>query len=123
MSAVYLELVKARVAPADRPYEQGIEIVDGRTTPFMVERSWLGPMGHYWERWSLRRKGEEVILEGEPSEIFVRGFQSVRTFTDTVDRPLALEPGSYELHFHVDGEFMGSVDIEASAVSSAAAPL
>lgn len=118
---VYLELVRAKVAPADRPYEKGLEVADGRARPFVVERSWLGPMGHYWEQWSIRREGGEVVLEGPRKEIFVKGFQSIRTFTDTVEAPLSLEPGKYELVFHVEGVLMASVDIEARAPSSEAA--
>lgn len=121
MPEIYLELVGAKVAPADRPYEQGIEIVDGRTKPFVVERSWIGPMGHYWEQWSIQREGGEVVLDGESQRIFVRGFQSIRTFTDRVEEPVALEPGKYNLVFHVEGVFMGSAEIEAASNSTAAA--
>jgi hypothetical protein len=121
MAAVYLELVSAKVAPADRPYDKGIEVAGGRTKPFLLERSWIGPMGHYWEQWSLRRPGGEAIHKSEPAEIFVRGFQSIRTFTDRVDQPVPLEPGKYEVVFHVEGIYMGSTEIEVSAATSDAA--
>lgn len=118
---VYLELVRAKVSPADNVYDQGIPVVDGQARPFLVERSWIGAMGHYWEKWSIRKKDGEVVLEGEPIQVFVRGFQSVRTFTDRVDKPFALEPGKYELVFHVDDILMGSAEIEAKSASTAAA--
>lgn len=121
MADIYLELVGAKVAPADRPYEAGIEIVDGVTRPFIVERSWIGPMGHYWERWSIRRDGGEVILQGQPTEIFVKGFQSIRTFSDRIDTPVRLEPGKYELAFYIENIYMGSADIQASPAKTAAA--
>lgn len=121
MPEIYLELTGAKVAPADRPYDQGIELEDGRTKPFIVERSWIGPMGHYWEQWSIRGKDGEVVVQGDQRQIFVKGFQSIRTFSDRVDRPVALQPGKYDLVFHVENIFMGSVEIEAVAASSAAA--
>lgn len=120
MPETYLELTSAKVAPADRPYEQGIEVADGRSRPFVVERSWIGPMGHYREEWSIRQEGGEVLAKGGSREIFVRGFQSIRTFSDLVETPLTLKPGKYELVFHVDGVFMGSADIEAVPAAAAA---
>lgn len=118
---VYLELVRAKVRPGDRPYDEGIPVESGRTRPFIVERSWIGPMGHYRESWSIRAGDGSVIFEGPTKEIFVKGFQSIRTFTDRVDTPVSLEPGKYTLAFKVEGVFMDSVDIEAAEGSSAAA--
>src|SRR5207248_6401004 len=43
----------------------------------------------------------------------VRGFQSVRRFSDTVTSPLKLEPGIYEITFVVEDYRMGSFAVEA----------
>lgn len=108
----FLELVRATVSPADRAWESGIPVLDGRTQPFRISREWSGPAGHYAEAWSIRRGFHEVVYEHPPKEIKVRGMQSVSEHTDRVDDLLRLEPGSYLLVFVVEGLFMGSVDIE-----------
>jgi len=115
-----LELVEAHVAPAERTYERGLQVVGGTAKPFLVERSWAGPAGYYWEQWSIRRGGRDVIFTSEPKQIFVKGIQSLRVFTDRVDQAISIEPGKYNLVFIVGGLFMGSVEIEVSENSTAA---
>lgn len=116
-----LELLKARVAPADRPYEEGILTVDGLTEPFIVERSWSGPAGYYLEQWSIRRSGSEIIYSGDVKSISIRGLQSISTFTDRVDTPIPLEAGTYQLAFVVEGRFMGFTEIRVSSKETVAA--
>lgn len=118
---VFLELVSARVLKADRPWEEGIDTVDGKTLPFILERSWSGPAGNYIERWSIRRSMQEIIYQSDPQYIFVRGIQSITKHADRVDQPISLEPGAYRLVFVVDGYFMGAADIEVAPAGSAAA--
>lgn len=116
----FLELVRATVSPADRPWEIGIPVVDGRTQPFRVTRLWSGPAGHYTEAWSIRKGFHEVLYEHPLKDIHVRGMQSVTEIVDRVEQPPALEEGTYLLVFVVEGLFMGSVDIEVRAVPAAA---
>lgn len=104
-----LQLIKAKVAPADQPWGEGI-VADGGIKPFIVERSWSGPAGHYSEHWTIRKDGE-VVVDGPRQVIFVRGMQTVRTFQDVVHPPRTMGPGSHELVFTVEGRFMGSVPI------------
>lgn len=120
-SNAFLELVNSRVAWADRPWENRIAVTDGRTLPFIVERSWSGAAGNYIEQWSIRREMRDIMYKSEPRQIFVRGLQSLTKHTDRVNEPIALDPGSYRLVFVVEGYFMGSADIEVVAAGSAAA--
>lgn len=117
----YLELVQARVAPADRPYEEGVQVKGAHTLPFLVERTWSGPGGSYTEQWSIRRGGREALYRGPARVIQVWSMQAMSKFRDRVDEPIALEPGQYQLVFVVEGRFMGSIDFEITPVDSAAA--
>lgn len=78
--------------------------------PFILERSWSGPAGHYSEHWMIRKDGE-IIVDGPRQVIFVRGMQTVRTFQDVVHPPLKMGAGTYELVFTVEGRFMSAVPI------------
>ena len=116
-----LELIEAHVAPAERPHDRGLTVAAGAAEPFVVERAWAGPAGYYWETWSIRRGGSDVVFTSKPKQIFVKGIQSVRTFTDEVTQAVSIEPGKYNLVFIVENLFMGSVEIEAKEKSTAAA--
>lgn len=116
----YLDLVSAKVCPADRPYDEGIVTIGGKTKPFLVVRSWSGPSGNYNEHWSLRRGGRHIIHQGPTHQMSVRGMQSVTELTDRVGDAIDLEPGTYQLVFVVEGRFMGSVDIDVRTKSPAA---
>lgn len=118
---VFLELVSARVLNADRPWEEGIVTVDGKTLPFLVERSWSGPAGNYVEQWSIRRSMGETIYQSDAKYVFVRGIQSITKHVDRVDEPIWMEPGAYRLVFVIEGFFMGSADIQVVPAGSAAA--
>ncbi|HEY8202242.1 MAG TPA: hypothetical protein VII47_12930 [Actinomycetota bacterium] len=113
MEDVYLDLVRARVIPTERPWEEGIVLEGGQTRPFVVERGWSGPAGTYIEQWSILREGRYVVHQSRPRYISVRGMQAVSTVVDRVERPIAMEPGTYDLVFIVDGFRMGAVKIEA----------
>ena len=116
-----LELVMAKVTPAQRPWEDGIPVKGGSTSPFRVVRGWSGPAGHYLEQWSIRRGMRELVYEHPAAEIHVRGMQSITEHEDRVDHPITLEPGEYLLVFVVEGLFMGSREILAVAIGDAAA--
>ena len=113
---ILVELVRAGVRPEGRPEETGIPISGGVTRPFEVERGWSGVAGHYNEEWSIRRGGKEILYRSEPRLIFIRGVQSVTSYTDVVDESIRLEPGSYHLVFLIEGMYMGHIDIEARAL-------
>jgi hypothetical protein len=109
----YIDLVKARVAPVERPWEDGIALEEGRSRPFLVERGWSGPGGTYIEQWTILKEGRYVVHQGRPKYISVRGMQSISKEVDRIERPIEMEPGEYDLVFVVEGFRMGSVKIEA----------
>lgn len=115
LQEMVLELVKAGVRPEARPAESGILVAGGVTQPFVVERGWSGVAGYYTEQWSIRRGGRQTFYSSKPRQVFVRGLQSVTSYTDTVSESVRLEPGEYNLVFLVDGLFLGYVDFSASA--------
>jgi hypothetical protein len=115
MEDYYLDLVRARVAQGERPWVDGIVVEEGQTRPFLVERGWSGPAGTYVEQWSILRDGRYVVHQSKPKLISVRGMQTVSTVVDRVDRPIALEPGEYDLVFVVEGYRMGDTKIRALA--------
>jgi len=117
----YLDLLKARAAPLERPFSDGIEVGGGVTQPFMVERIWAGPAGNYVEQWSIRSGKRNVVYSHPAKLIFVQGMQSATTLVDEVNAPVPLAPGFYQLVFVVEGRFMGSTDIEVAEAGSAAA--
>jgi hypothetical protein len=117
---IYLDLVRARVAPVEQPWEEGIAIEDGRTRPFIVERGWSGPAGTYIEQWSILREGRYVVHQSRPRYISVRGMQAVSQQVDRVERAIEMEPGTYDLVFIVEGFRMGVVQIEARPAEAVA---
>jgi hypothetical protein len=112
----FLTLVGPRVAPANRPGASGLPLEDGHTLPFVVDRGWVGPAGTYIEQWSIR-DGDKILYRHPAKYIEVRGFQSVRRFSDTVRAPLRLEPGIYDITFVVEDYRMGSFAVEAGPLS------
>ncbi|HEY2665462.1 MAG TPA: hypothetical protein VGK51_01345, partial [Actinomycetota bacterium] len=112
----FLTLVGPRVAPANRPGASGLPLEDGHTLPFVVDRGWVGPAGTYIEQWSIR-DGEKILYRHPAKYIEVRGFQSVRRFSDTVRTPLRLESGIYDITFVVENYRMGSFAVEAGPLS------
>ncbi len=118
---IFVELVRAGVRPEGRPEQSGILVAEGRTRPFVVERGWSGAEGYYNEQWSIRRDGRQVFYQSEPRLIFVRGVQSVTSYTDTIDERIRLETGDYQLVFLIEGMYMGHLDIQAVALERASA--
>lgn len=115
---VGLELVVARVCPADDPLATGIVVDGGLSRPFVVERGWSGPAGHYLERFAIGR-GAEVAFRSLPGQIFVRGPQTVTRYRDVVEEGVSLEEGAYELTFYADDVAVGSVAVQVRAVRAA----
>lgn len=119
MQEIVLELVRAGIRPAGSPESSGIVVSGDGTTPFTVERGWSGVAGYYNEQWSLRRGGTEAIYTSPHRQIFVRGLQSITSYTDTVDERIRLEPGQYNLVFLIEGMYLGHVDVIATALDGA----
>ncbi|HLF70112.1 MAG TPA: hypothetical protein VI541_04075 [Actinomycetota bacterium] len=107
------ELISAKVMPVAHPFGGGIEIKDGETTPFIVERNWAAPAGHYIEEWSIR-DGAKVLHRSGSRSIFIRGLQSSTVHRDEVAEPLALPVGDFQLVLVVEGRFMGSVEVTSA---------
>lgn len=114
-----LELVRAGIRPEGSPGESAIVLSEGGTRPFTVERGWSGVAGYYNEQWSLRRGGSEVLYTSPARQIFVRGLQSVTSYTDTIDDRIRMDPGEYNLVFLIEGLYLGHVDVFASALDGA----
>ncbi|HWD07965.1 MAG TPA: hypothetical protein VHA57_02605, partial [Actinomycetota bacterium] len=110
----FLHLVAPRVFPVAAPWDSGLPVDNGSTSPFVVDRGWVGPAGTYIEEWSIR-DGDTVLYRHPPSYIQVRGHQAVRRFSDTVVVPIALEPGIYDIIFVVEKYRMGSFVAEAAS--------
>lgn len=107
------ELISARVMPLAQPFGAGIEIKDGKTTPFIVERTWGAPAGHYIEEWSIR-DGAKILHRSGSRSIFIRGLQSSTTHRDEIAQPLSLPVGDLQLVLVVEGRFMGSVGVTSA---------
>lgn len=116
----FLHLVAPRVFPVAAPWDSGLPVDNGSTSPFVVDRGWVGPAGTYIEEWSIR-DGDTVLYRHPPSYIQVRGHQAVRRFSDTVVVPIALEPGIYDIIFVVEKYRMGSFVAEAASPAQLAA--
>ncbi|HEX2050236.1 MAG TPA: hypothetical protein VHJ34_06325 [Actinomycetota bacterium] len=100
-----------RVAHGD----SGIPLRDGRTLPFVVERAWNAPAGHYTEAWYLvDPETREVVHEGAAREVAIRGLLTWTELADDVTAPFELAPGTYLLVFALDGVMGGQVEVHAS---------
>ncbi|MGQ0679465.1 MAG: hypothetical protein ACT4OM_07400 [Actinomycetota bacterium] len=113
LQEIVLELVRAGVAPEGRPGESGVLVSEGGTRPFVVTRGWSGVAGYYNEQWSLRRGGRQILYSSPARQIFVRGLQSVTSYSDAVAGRVRLDPGEYNLVFTMDGLYLGHVDLIA----------
>lgn len=114
-----IDLTKARVAPAHKTWEDGILAEPGGVAPFLVERTWSGPAGHYREHWTIRKADGTIVVDGGSRTIFVRGMQATTLYVDPVVGAPGLEPGTYQLIFTVEGRFMGSRDIVVRQAAAA----
>ena len=112
-----------RVRPVKAPYgTAGIGLKDGSTLPFEVTRSWSAPAGHYPEQWFLvNPKTREVLYESRSVTRFIFGLQAPTDVTDTVDEPLELAPGTYQIVFALGGLKGGEVDVVVANAEVSAA--
>jgi hypothetical protein len=117
------KIVAASVRPAKAAHgDHGIALRGGRTLPFVVTRGWNAPAGNYIEAWYIiNPETREVLFEGPSRRASVWGLLSWTEFTDTVDDPVPLEPGSYELVFALSGLLGGRLPVEAAKVAETTA--
>lgn len=100
-----------RVAHGDA----GIPLRGGRTLPFVVERAWNAPAGHYAESWYVvDPQTREVLYEGPVRELVVRGLLTWTDVADEVAAPFELAAGTYLLVFALDGVLGGQVEVQAA---------
>ena len=108
------KILKASVRPVKAGHgAEGIAVRNERSLPFVVSREWSAPAGYYSEQWFLVRKDGEVMYEGPALTRLVWGLQSRTEFTDTVEEPVALEPGEYQIVFALDRLRGGEIDLTA----------
>lgn len=109
------KILMASVAPVKAAHgSEGIAVRNGRSLPFTVRREWSAPAGYYSEQWFLVRKDGEVMYEGRAETRLVWGLQSRTEFVDTVQEPVALEPGDYQIVFALDRLRGGEIDLTAT---------
>ena len=107
----------ARLAHGD----SGIPVEDGVTLPFVVERKWNAPAGHYPEQWFLIDPGtREILYEGGERTVLIWGLASWTEVSDAVPAGFSLAPGGYRLVFALGGTIGGEFDVEAVAVATGA---
>jgi len=101
---------------------EGITIRDGVSLPFVVHREWLAPAGNYQEQWFLiDPDSREVVYEGATRLRFILGLQALTECEDTIDVPLALAPGRYQIVFALGGLQGGELDVEVTEAPAEAA--
>jgi hypothetical protein len=107
--------MRSRVTPAKRTRsEGGIVLRNDRTLPFVVEREWSAPAGHYAEAWYLvHPETREVLFEGPQREILIWGLQSLTELRDEVTETIRLQPGKYLVVFSLGGIMGGDLEVEA----------
>jgi hypothetical protein len=109
------KVITSRVFPARAAHgDSGIALRSGRSLPFVVEREWSAPAGHYVEAWYLvHPETREVLHEGPQREISVWGLQSLTEYRDEVKEPVRLQPGKYLVVFSLGGLMGGQLEVEA----------
>ncbi len=109
------KILSASVRPAKAAHgSEGIAVRDGRSLPFIVTREWSAPAGYYSEQWFLVKPDSgEVMFEGPAVTRLVWGLQSRSEFVDTIETPIPLEPGSYQVVFALDRLRGGDLDVTA----------
>ena len=117
------KVVSVRVAPTRATFgDSGIPTRKGKTLPFRLSRQWSAPAGQYVERWYLVQPDtREVLHEGPARTVSLFGLQALTEVTDEVTVPIALDPGSYQIFFSLDGLLGGQFDVEAIEAPAEAA--
>jgi hypothetical protein len=108
------KILAAAVRPMSAGFgSSGIRLRNGRTLPFIVQREWSAPAGHYAETWYLvHPETREVYFEGPLRDALVMGLQSATELTDEVVKPIELAAGTYHVVFALGGQMGGRLDVE-----------
>jgi hypothetical protein len=102
--------------------ESGIPLSRGRTLPFVVERQWSAPAGHYNERFFIvDPRTREVLYESPGTIIRLMGLQAPTALRSVVEEPVPLMPGKYLVFWATDDLEGGTSEVEAAEVESATA--
>jgi hypothetical protein len=112
------KVVSAAVRPARVAHgSEGVAVRNGRTLPFVVERAWNAPAGHYREAWYVvHPETREVFYEGPERLVSIWGLQSWTELDDTGPAGVTLPPGKYLLVFALGGVMGGQTEFDASEV-------
>ncbi len=110
------KLLDARVAPLRRSHgDAGILLRNGKTLPFVVERRWSAPAGHYAEQWFLvHPETREVFFEGPSVNRLIWGLQAPTDVVDEIREEIPLPAGKYLVVFALGGQMGGDIEVEAS---------
>jgi hypothetical protein len=100
----------------------GIKVGDGRTLPFILERSWNAPAGVYLEQWFLVGDATGEVWHISPAvERQVWGLQSLTDISEQVVDPIAVEPGAFKIVFALGGVRGGELPVTVEAVTETVA--
>lgn len=118
INGAQLKILSAAVRPAKAAHgTEGIALQNGRSLPFVVTRGWSAPAGYYSEQWFLVKPDTgEVMFEGPAVTRLVWGLQSRSEFVETIETPVALEAGNYQIVFALNRLRGGELDVAAVEV-------
>ena len=109
------KVLEASVRPARVAHgAAGIPIQDGVALPFVVERKWNAPAGHYPEQWFLIDPAtREILHEGPEEQVLIWGLASWPDVTTRSEGGFPLAPGKYQIALALGGTLGAEVDVEA----------
>jgi len=100
----------------------GIPIKDGKSLPFVVSRGWNAPAGYYPEAFYLVGPETGEVYYASPTVTrLIWGLPSITDIESTVEEPIDLAPGTYQLVFALGGIKGGEATVEVFEAGSAAA--
>lgn len=112
-----VQISNVRVIPDDDPSGKGILVDGSLSLPFTIERSLSGVQGYYFEQYMILSGGKQVWAS-TPQQTFVRGLQSITSYSTHVDERIPLTTGSCQLVFVFDDVPTGDpIDVPVNAVA------
>jgi hypothetical protein len=111
-----VQISDVRVIPDDDPSGNGILVDGSMSLPFTLERSLSGVQGYYFEQYLILADGKQVFASS-PQQIFVRGLQSITSYSTHVDERIPLSAGSCQLVFVYDDVPSDPVEVPVNAVA------
>ena len=117
------KVIEQSVRPARAAHGgAGIPVRGGKTLPFIVDRVWSAPAGHYPETfYIIDPKSREVYYEGPVGEPLMLGLQARTELSTTVRERIELAPGSYAVVFALEATSGGEFPVEVFEVSASEA--